>query len=203
MKGQEAFHPISEGDRASRPWRGLDQVVHRPGRDTLNISLLDNRRQRLLGEPPRLQKAREIRALAQLRNAQLDRPGARFPHPIAVPVALRQTIRALLAQGSARPAADIELPRRAAAPPRPTAKQPGSGDPGGSRAAANPSISRNRSASDVFSNRPCRAIISLVISGRSGSGWWAQPDPTGEPLVATLSYTTSRDVTPAPAERRR
>jgi hypothetical protein len=35
----------------------------------------------------------------------------------------------------------------------------------------------------------------LAIHGRSGSGWWAQPDPTGEPLVATVSYTTSRDVT--------
>ena len=42
----------------------------------------------------------------------------------------------------------------AAAPPRPTAKQPGPAGPGGSRSAAKSSISRKRSASDVFSNRP-------------------------------------------------
>ena len=57
----------------------LDQVVHRPRRDALNISLLDDRGQRLLGEPPRRQKAREIRALPELRDTQLDRPGPRLP----------------------------------------------------------------------------------------------------------------------------
>jgi hypothetical protein len=41
----------------------------------------------------------------------------------------------------------------------------------------------------------------LAIHGRSGSGWGAQPDLTGEPLVATVSYTTSRDVIAATANR--
>ena len=130
---------------------------------------------------------------------------------------LRRTIRAPLAQSSARLATHVQLPRRAAAPPRPPAQQPGSEDPGGSRAAANPSISRTRSASDVFSNRPRQGPSSrwssppgpagpvscgdrmnglLAIHGRSGSGSSSQPDPTAEPLVATRNYTTSRDMIP-------
>ena len=128
---------------------------------------MDDRGQCLLGEPPRRQKAREIRVLPELGDAQLDRPDPRLPHPVAVATTLRQPLRALLAQGSARLAADVELPRRAAAPPRPPAKQPGPAGPGGSRSAAKPSISRSRSASVVFSNSPCRAIISLVIASRA------------------------------------
>jgi transposase len=70
---------------------------------------MDDRGQRLLGEPPGLQEAREIRALAQFRDAQLDRPRPRFPNPLAVAVALRQAIRALLAQRGTRLAADVEF----------------------------------------------------------------------------------------------
>ena len=91
---------------------------------------------------------------AQLREAQLDRPGARLPDPVAVAVALRQPLGTPLAPRRTGLAANVQLPRRAAAPPRPTAKQPGPAGPGGSRSAAKPSISRKRSASDVFSRRP-------------------------------------------------
>lgn len=91
---------------------------------------MNDRRQRLLRQPPRLQKSRKIRTFAQLRNAQLDGPGPRLPDPIAIAVALRQPVRALLAPASAGLATDLELPRRAAAPPRPTAKQPGPAGPG-------------------------------------------------------------------------
>ena len=53
------------------------------------LSLLHDGGERLLGEPPRL----EVRALAQLRDAQLDRAGAN----LSAAVALGQTVRALLA----------------------------------------------------------------------------------------------------------
>ncbi len=43
---------------------GLDQIVDRAGRDSLHIGFLDDRRQRLLGQAPRLQEARKVRALA-------------------------------------------------------------------------------------------------------------------------------------------
>src|ERR1700677_5312862 len=38
----------------------LDQLVHRTGRDALDVSLLDHGRERLLARPARLQKAREV-----------------------------------------------------------------------------------------------------------------------------------------------
>src|SRR4051794_25139876 len=53
----------------------LDQVVDRPGRDAVDVGLLDDRRQRLLGGPARLQEGREVRALAPLRDGQLDPAG--------------------------------------------------------------------------------------------------------------------------------
>jgi hypothetical protein len=45
----------------------------------------------------------------ELRDAQLDRPGPRLPDPVAVAVALRQPIRALLAPRRSGLAADVEL----------------------------------------------------------------------------------------------
>ena len=87
----------------------FDQVIDRPRRDALNIGFLNNRGQRLLCQPPWLQKAREIRAFAQFRDTQLDRPGPRLPYPIAVAVALRQAIRALLAPRRTRLATDVEF----------------------------------------------------------------------------------------------
>src|SRR4029077_10258322 len=39
----------------------LDQLIDRAGRDTLDVGLPDDRGQRLLGRPTRLEKAREVR----------------------------------------------------------------------------------------------------------------------------------------------
>src|SRR5206468_3596289 len=75
----------------------LDQFVDRAGRHALDVSLLDHRRQRLLGHPARLQETREIAALAQFRNAQFHRPGTGFPVALAIPVAMRDPIGAALA----------------------------------------------------------------------------------------------------------
>ena len=75
----------------------LDQVVDRARRDALDVGFLDHRGQRLLGHPARLQEAREVAALAQLRDAQLDRAGPRLPVAVAVAVALDQPLGALLA----------------------------------------------------------------------------------------------------------
>jgi hypothetical protein len=64
-----------------------------------------------------------------------------------------------------------------------------------SRSAANPIISRSRSASGVFSTKSRRFIMSVVIGGISGPGWCQQPDPTGTSPVTTSArtYTTLRD----------
>ena len=87
----------------------LDQIVDRAGRDALDVGLLDHRGQRLLGHPARLQEAREVAALAQLRDAQLDRAGARLPDPVAIAVALVDPLGAALAMGGAGQPLDLQL----------------------------------------------------------------------------------------------
>jgi hypothetical protein len=66
----------------------FDQIIDRASRHTLDVSLLDNGGERLLGHAPRFQKARKVAALAQLWDTQLDRPGARLPDPVAIAVAV-------------------------------------------------------------------------------------------------------------------
>lgn len=87
----------------------LDEVINRAGRDALNVGLLDHSRERLLGHASRLQKARKVAALAQLRDAQLDRAGARLPVTVAIAVALDQSLGALLTVGRAGQATDLQL----------------------------------------------------------------------------------------------
>ena len=58
---------------------GLDQIIDRAGRYALDIGLLDDGCQRLLGHMAGFQKAGEVvAALAQFRNAQLDRAATRW-----------------------------------------------------------------------------------------------------------------------------
>ncbi len=87
----------------------LDEVVDGAGRDALDVGLLYDSGECLLGEPSRLQEAREVRALAQLRNAQLDRPGAGLPGALPIAIALRQTLCALLAVAGSGQAGHLHL----------------------------------------------------------------------------------------------
>jgi hypothetical protein len=87
----------------------LDQRVDRSRRDALHIGFLDHCRQRLLGDPARLQETREIASLPELGDVQIDRPGAGLPRPVAVPVALRQPVPRALAIGGAGQALHLEL----------------------------------------------------------------------------------------------
>ena len=63
----------------------------------MDVSLLDHRRQRLLGGSPRLQEAWKVRALPEFGDAQLDRARAGFPVALPVAVALVASIGAALA----------------------------------------------------------------------------------------------------------
>jgi hypothetical protein len=67
---------------------GLDEIVDRPCRDAMDVSLLDDGDERLLGRPSRLQEAREVAPLAQLRDRQVDPAGPRVPVPLAIAIAL-------------------------------------------------------------------------------------------------------------------
>ena len=74
-----------------------------PAPESGSTCLLD-RSQRLLGHPPRLQEAREVAPLPQLRDLQLDRAGPGLPGPVAVAVAVGDTIRrALAVSGAGQP----------------------------------------------------------------------------------------------------
>lgn len=105
----------------------------------LDVGLLDDRGQLLLGHPAGLEKGREVAAAPRLGNAQLDGAGADLPVTLAVAVAPVDALRAPLAV-------------------------PGAGQPGDSnsisRCAVNPIVSRSRSASELFSSSALRAIIS-------------------------------------------
>ncbi len=75
----------------------------------MHVGLLDNRGKGFLGQAPRLQKPREVTALAQLWNAQLDRPGAGLPDPVSVAIAVIDAVRAALAMRGTRQTFDFEL----------------------------------------------------------------------------------------------
>ncbi len=87
----------------------LDQIIDRPRRNSLHIGFLNDRCQRLLGHPARLQKTGKIAALAQLRDAQFHRARPGVPVALAVAVALRQPFGGLLA--IARPGQRTNLQR--------------------------------------------------------------------------------------------
>jgi hypothetical protein len=88
---------------------GLDQLVDRAGRDALDVGLLNDGGERLLGHPARLEEAREIRALPEPGDAELDRAGTSLPRPLAVAIALGEPPRALLPVGRTGQLADLQL----------------------------------------------------------------------------------------------
>ena len=120
---------------------GLDQVVDRAGRDALDVGFLDHRGQCLLGHPPWFEEAREVAALAQLRDTQLDGAGAGLPIAVAIAVALGEPVG--------------RCARRAPAPVRLSTSS------SIRRCAAKPIISRRRSVSELFSSRARRFILSV------------------------------------------
>src|SRR5271165_2449090 len=74
-------------------------------RVAMNVGLLHDRRDGLLGQPARLEKAREVAALAQLGDAKLHRSRPRLPVAVAVAVALSEAVRGALAMRRAGAAA--------------------------------------------------------------------------------------------------
>jgi hypothetical protein len=85
----------------------LDQPVDLAGRNPIDIGLLDDRDQGLLGAPARLQERREVAALAQLGDGQLDRADPGVPLAGAVAVAVGGPLQAALAELGADLVADL------------------------------------------------------------------------------------------------
>jgi hypothetical protein len=99
---EEGVHPLVDvpaqpGNRAlaepGQPHR-LHQVVHPPGRDPTDPGFLDHRHQRLLRGLPRLQEGREVAALAQPGDPQLQAAQAGVQRPVAVAIAVGRPIAA-------------------------------------------------------------------------------------------------------------
>ena len=86
----------------------LDQLVDRACRHALDIGFLDHCRQRLLAHPSRLQKAREVTAFPELRDAQLHRPGPGLPVAVAIAVAMVEPLSVPLAVPGAGQSLDFE-----------------------------------------------------------------------------------------------
>jgi hypothetical protein len=76
------------------------------------VGFLDHSGHPLLRRPPRLQKAGEIGALPQLGNAKLHRSGEGLPIPVAITVALRESVGGSLAVRRAGLGAHLRLHQR-------------------------------------------------------------------------------------------
>src|SRR5215470_12023703 len=88
---------------AGQPHR-LHQIVDPAGRHTANPGLLDHRNQRLLRTLASLQKWREIAALPQFWDAQLQRAKPRVESAVAVAIAPGRALAAtLVAPGADQP----------------------------------------------------------------------------------------------------
>jgi hypothetical protein len=75
----------------------LDELLHPPRRDAGQVGVGDHRHERLLRAPARLeQPVREVRALPQLRQRELDRPHPRVPVALPVAVAAVDPLRGAL-----------------------------------------------------------------------------------------------------------
>src|SRR6202008_3652281 len=170
--GEERLHLVVDlttqprdlalGDTAHA--HGLHQIVDRAGGDALHVGLLHHRGERFLGHAARLQEAREVGAFAQLGDTQLDRTGAGLPDPVAVAVALGQTLGALLAVSRSGLAFDLQLHQ-----------------PLGGKA---DHLTQQIGIRGLLHER---AQVHHLVGHRwfLESGWCSQPDPTGESSMTT------------------
>lgn len=87
----------------------LHELIDPARRDAAHIRLLHHRHQRLLAALARLQEAREIAALADLGDLQLDLASPGVPPPGAIPVAMRRPILTALTVLGADQIGDLSL----------------------------------------------------------------------------------------------
>ena len=97
---QEGLHLVVDLDAQARYLalgdaghsHGLHQVIDRTGGDAVDVGFLDHCGECLLGHSPWFEKAGEIAALPQLRNAQFDGAGTGLPVAVAVTVAVGEAV---------------------------------------------------------------------------------------------------------------
>ena len=149
----------------------LDHAVDLARGDAVDIGLLDDRDQRLLGAPARLQKAREVRrARTQLRDRQLELADARVP---------RRARGSRCAASCAAPARARRARRRPPPPPRPPSARP---------TTPPPSRGSHPRAQTPSPCRPPRAAVILRPSAIGGAPFdrTAQQPDDSRPAMAVL-----------------
>ena len=113
---QEGIHPLVDlraqprhlalGD--ARHTHGLDQLTHRARRHTLHVGLTKAFSAAVSARLARLQEGWEVAALPELRDARVQRAGTRLPAPLAVPVAVVDTLRTPLARSGGAAVLDAD-----------------------------------------------------------------------------------------------
>jgi hypothetical protein len=87
----------------------LDELIDATGRHAADIGLLNDRDKRLLAALSRLQERREVAALPELGDLQLDLARARVPAPRTVAVAMRRAVLGPLAALGTDQLGDLDL----------------------------------------------------------------------------------------------
>ena len=158
----------------------------------MHISLLHHRGERLFGQAARLQEDREVAALAQLGDAQLDRAGACLPQPVPVAVALVDPLRAALAMGGAGQPLDLQLHQALGSEADHFAQKIGVGALFQKRAKGHHLVSHRWILGSVawFSDLPM-----IRDDHRKPLAHYGAPQGRARSRLAPPSYTTSRDAT--------
>lgn len=91
LRVERGTHPGHLAPAEPLDAQGPDEVVEATGADPGDVRLLDDREQRALGPPPRVEQAGQVRPVTHPGDRQVDRANPRVPAPVAVPVAVRQT----------------------------------------------------------------------------------------------------------------
>lgn len=96
----------------SRHPQRLDQIVHAPGRDAVDVGFLDHRDQGLLGPLAGLEQTREETPVAHPGHLQLERPDPGVPLAIPVAIALAGAFGGPLVLAGAHVLAHLQLHQR-------------------------------------------------------------------------------------------
>src|SRR5438045_1713138 len=199
---QEGLHPLVDLAAQSRDLafgdavhpHGPYQIVDRAGRDALDISFLDHGGQRLLGQPARFEKGREIAAAPQLGDAQFDVTRTGLPVTVPAAIALVAPLRTAFAVPGAAQRFTLQLHHALGGKADHLAQECGigallqkrtkgdllvghRGDPRVRVACRNPTLLR---IATMAANQPaCASLLAVAPAGRPAASYTITRDTTG------------------------
>jgi hypothetical protein len=109
-RGTHAAH-LALGHRGDA--EGLDEILHPPRADPDHVRFLHHREEGAFGASPGFEQAREVAAIPDPRDRQVDRADAGIPAPLPVAVAAGQSsLRVSFAMGHAGDLGDLRFHHR-------------------------------------------------------------------------------------------